>query len=554
MNEGVPSEVVVVGLGPTGLALALALGRCNVGVCCVEPLIEPSAQPRAASCDDWARRVLEMLCLESAEHFRELSTQLVSANVGGTILFEIPDGLKTGNGCAPINFFFQPALEQVLRKELEKMKNVKMLLGWQVNQCREDEVNNTVVVELYHNASGVGATLRSSFVVGCDGASSVVRKNAGLSLNGTSFEREGAWLVVDVLLPPGWKGLKAFRFICDPARPGLDLPLPNGHARFEWVLNDDELGIPSQDIIRQWIVARGVPLSVAKGAQFVRCARYVFHARECVPQWCSASRRLLVAGDAAHLTPPMRGQGMSSGIADANNLAWKLACVVQGVAPLNLLDTFQQERRHRVIANTHIAVWLNQLISSRWNAFCTARNWVMPLVWRAGRLLFGERDTMIASTTLVASLAGPVCDMTALVGTLLPHHEELARFWSSGSHLFFLLVRNMENCGCNVVQANPKWVHELRGCLVEAPWISVRYALLVRRDMHIMAAWHQQPPSASFVEELVSCLKVPRLQGMGKARAYNVLSAALRVISPQVVVFFIILAIVGAGIVVATLI
>ncbi len=71
---------------------------------------------------------------------------------------------------------------------------------------------------------------------------------------------------------------------------------------------------------------------------------------------------------------------MSSGVADAANLSWKLWCVIKGLASPELLDTYDCERQHRVVANTHIAVWLMQLIGSRNRLFCALRDVVMPRV------------------------------------------------------------------------------------------------------------------------------------------------------------------------------
>lgn len=71
---------------------------------------------------------------------------------------------------------------------------------------------------------------------------------------------------------------------------------------------------------------------------------------------------------------------MSSGIADAANLSWKLWCIMRGMASLELMDTYERERHHRVVANTHIAVWLMQLVGARSRAFCAVRDAVMPLV------------------------------------------------------------------------------------------------------------------------------------------------------------------------------
>ena len=402
------ADVIVVGLGTTGLAAALLAAEAKLSVICIEPNVHPNVLPRAASMDRWSRTILERLCGEIET--QQLRTQLVTAS--GSLLFDLP-------ASPDLAFFFQPQLEEALRKELSSRSNVQLMLGWSFTGAIEND-DRVEVTAMHHQSSDETTTVRGRFVLGCDGASSSVRGAAGLSLQGTTFD-ESTWLVADCALPDhrdGRQMLQTFRFVCDPRRPGVDLPLPGGHVRFEWILAPEE-DVPDEDTLRSWIQQRGVSRADAESLTFIRKARYQFHAREASGQWTSPGQRLIVAGDAAHLTPPMRGQGMSSGIHDVSNLVWKLAAVIHGDAPLSLIASYHAERRHRVVANTHIAVWLSRLIASRSRIVAAFRDAIMPRITLGPLRPLFARDVIIASNTLVQRLQGPLGSLPALAGTLL---------------------------------------------------------------------------------------------------------------------------------------
>jgi 3-(3-hydroxy-phenyl)propionate hydroxylase len=252
-RQAADPEVVVVGLGPTGLVLSLVLARLGVRVACVEKAREPVHEPRAASIDDVAQRIMVRECPPVANLVEALRTQLVSHS--GQLLFDLPPHLSQA-GHSDIGFFFQPHLEEALRAKLRELDNATLHLGWEVVDV--EDIGSQCVTSMRLVGPALDTMrLSSAFVVGCDGGSSRVREFAGLELQGTTYEEDGSWLVVDLKMAKGQRSvreavlearaadsdathpslMKAFRFVCDSARPGLDLPLPNGHARFEWVLS-----------------------------------------------------------------------------------------------------------------------------------------------------------------------------------------------------------------------------------------------------------------------------------------------------------------------------
>ena len=150
--------------------------------------------------------------------------------------------------------------------------------------------------------------------------------------------------------------------VCDPARPHTLVPMPAPRFRFEFMLlpGESEEEIRRADMIDELMSAWIDPHL----AEVERSAVYTFHGLV-ASTW--RDRRVLLAGDAAHQTPPFLGQGMCAGLRDAANLAWKLAAVIDGSSPDALLDTYQVEREPHAQAVIDAAVGFGQLIClHRW--------------------------------------------------------------------------------------------------------------------------------------------------------------------------------------------
>ena len=172
-----------------------------------------------------------------------------------------------------------------------------------------------------------GRTIRSRYVVGCDGARSVTRKVIGTGLRDTGFEE--SWLVVDLLLDGAVPGLPTRCLqVCDPCRPHTLVPMPAPRFRFEFMLL---VGESEEDVHRSEVIDGLMSAWIdPERAKIERSAVYTFHGLV-ASTW--RDRKVLLAGDAAHQTPPFLGQGMCAGLRDAANLAWKLAAVIDGSSP-----------------------------------------------------------------------------------------------------------------------------------------------------------------------------------------------------------------------------
>jgi hypothetical protein len=190
-----------------------------------------------------------------------------------------------------------------------------------------------------------GQALRAQYLVGCDGGRSVIRKKAGIPFAGCEASVTYLIAEVDMAEEPAW-GMRAG----EKGSYGLG-KLEDG-KRVRVVLTEPKVmqGDPTVDELRAALIAvygtdYGVH-NVTWLSRFSDMARQATHYRE---------KRVLLAGDAAHVHSPAGGQGLNTGLQDAVNLGWKLARVVTGTAPESLLDTYQAERHPiaaRVLKNT----------------------------------------------------------------------------------------------------------------------------------------------------------------------------------------------------------
>ena len=194
-------------------------------------------------------------------------------------------------------------------------------------------------------------------------------------LGGTTFDER--WLIVD--LEHNRNSEEHTRVFCDIRRPCITLPGPDDTRRFEFKLLDGETDsdLLAPEMVAKLLASHGADL----GAVIVRKVVYHFHARV-ADRWSQG--RVFLAGDAAHLTPPFAGQGMNSGIRDAQNLAWKLAAVLAKRAGPGLLDTYAQERRAHVWAMIRLALRMGTIMGppNRLIGFATRAALGALRVWR----------------------------------------------------------------------------------------------------------------------------------------------------------------------------
>ena len=349
-------DVAVIGLGPVGAILSALLARCGVNPLVFDKADDIFPLPRAIAFDHEIMRVVQNLGL--AETIRPHIVAYPPTEyrgVGGKLIARyeaLPPPYP--QGWQPGFMFKQPPFERALRGALENFPTVEVRLGTALEGLKQydDHVELSVL-----NRTGVNETLRARYVVGCDGGASIVRKLMGIELESLDFDEP--WLVVDVLVNESGLGKLPQTVVqyCDPERPTTYVVGSGNHRRWEFMLLPGETAEEMNHeaaiwrLLRRWLTP--------EDGKLWRASTYVFHALV-ARDW--RKDRVLLAGDAAHMTPPFMAQGMCQGIRDAANLAWKLAMVIKGQSTSDLLDTYQQERRPHVRTTTETAKTLGRII------------------------------------------------------------------------------------------------------------------------------------------------------------------------------------------------
>jgi len=334
-------DVAILGYGPIGALLANLLGQAGLTVAVYERETAVFPLPRAVHFDGEVMRIFQSAGLAEriAAATRPSSQGMHFVNAEGQTLMVRRGVEGRGPQGWPNNWYFhQPALEEILREGVTRFPNVKVHLGREISDVSE---------------------LDARFIVGCDGARSLVRRAIGSRQHDLGLHQP--WLVVDLFCKPDSPRVMALPKytvqLCDPARPMTVVNVGRERRRWEIMLmpGDDPARLTEPDIfwpmMKRWLGP--------DDAMLERAAVYTFHS---VVQEGWRRGNLLLAGDACHQTPPFLGQGMCAGMRDAANLAWKLKAVLQGGAPASLLDTYESERRPHVAAFIELAVKLGAIL------------------------------------------------------------------------------------------------------------------------------------------------------------------------------------------------
>jgi 3-(3-hydroxy-phenyl)propionate hydroxylase len=358
MNQTV-FDVAIIGYGPAGATLANLLGQYGLSVLVVEREGAIYPLPRAIHFDGETMRVFETAGLRpQVESISRpgLKGMYFNNAAGETLLIRAGTQERGPHGCATNHYFHQPELEAVLRSGLQRYPQVQVRTHHEVTAIEDGA--DAATLQVTDLQTQLSFSVQARYVVGCDGARSLVRKVLGTRMRDLGLHQP--WLVFDVRLKTNVPGLPDHTVQhCDPSRPMTYCNVTGNRRRWEIMLMPGDQAEQMVQPETLWkLVSKWVTPSQA---DIERAVIYTFHS-VMAEGWRQG--RLMLAGDAAHQTPPFLGQGMCAAIRDVSNLAWKLDAVLRGRANDALLDTYESERSPHVQAFIELAVKLGDIIQT----------------------------------------------------------------------------------------------------------------------------------------------------------------------------------------------
>lgn len=422
--------VLIIGGGPVGMGLAIELGQRGVRCVVVERYLQPQHIPKG---QNLTQRTMEHFHFWGAEkQLRAARTIPPEYGIGGLTAYGtllgpyhhdwlqrdlVKQYYYTANERLP-----QYATEQVLRQRVSELPSVQTLYGWDAVSITQNDAGVTATIT--ERASGAQRVISGAYLVGCDGARSRVREQAGLTQTMTAHDR---LMVLLVFRSTGLHELLK----CYPGKSYYNVLQPElkGYWKF----------FGRVDLGNTWFFHAPVPpgttadnfdfrsyLHEAVGAEFdVEFEHIGFWDLRFALADTYRAARIFIAGDAAHSHPPYGGYGVNSGLEDARNLGWKLAAVLQGWGGKSLLDSYDAERRP--VFKSTIDDFIARAIASDREFQDTYS---------------AERDSLEFENALQARASGAVGDVHAFE----PHYEGSPIVWrqdgtstvcsARGSHRF----------------------------------------------------------------------------------------------------------------------
>ncbi len=409
--------VAIVGGGPVGLALALALARQGVASVVVEA-DETVCKGSRAIC--LSRRSLEIL-----DHLGALDGFLLKG-LGWTtgrsfyretevLRFDMPHAAT--DRFLPMTNIPQYWIEEFLVQAVERHADL-IDLRWQTRLTGMEANADGVRLTLTTGATEYAA--EADWLVACDGARSLVRQSLSLRMNGTAYE--GRYVIVDVEVDLPWP-TERLAWFDPPSNPGRTMLMhrqPDNVWRLDYQLHDDEDAeeMTKPERVLPVVEAHFKMLKIDKPWRLVWSSSYRASALALDD---FVHGRVIFAGDAAHLVPIFGVRGLNSGFEDVFNLAWKLAAVCEGRAGPDLLGSFSRERHEAWATNISHAMKSTEFMAPPSRGFELMREAVLSLAAKhknLSTLINPRQSSVLPYDDTDLNLAS--VDEPSFIGTLRP--------------------------------------------------------------------------------------------------------------------------------------
>lgn len=371
------TQVIIIGAGPTGLMAACQLARFNIDFIIIDTKPAPTHESRAMLVTARSMEIYQQMgivdtVLQQGEVISKFAIYMNGREKATLKTAEAGDGLT--------DFPNLQAFEQFKNEELlyEQLKTTGRDVLWRTSLVSFEQNEDFVLANLYDKSDPFRKiVIKASYLLACDGASSLVRQQLGLNFDGGTYQNK--FFVADVQL--NWQQ-PVNKLIASLSRINFCAFFPmygDNNYRILGTLPENFAGtddISFDDLKDEIIKNVKLPLNIEKLNWF---SIYKLHHR-CIDQF--RVNRCFLLGDAAHIHSPAGGQGMNTGLQDAHNLAWKLALVLKGITGEKLIDTYHTERYP-------FAQWLMKFTDNIF-AFMTGRNrfiyllrtYLMPYILR----------------------------------------------------------------------------------------------------------------------------------------------------------------------------
>ena len=351
-------DIVIVGLGPTGGTLANLFAMHGFSILILDKEESFYPLPRAVHFDDEIMRVFQTIGItKNFLKYTIINKGTKFVNEKDELLLDWPrPKVITENGWYPSYRFHQPDLERNLRHRLKRYE--KVLISQNSEVYKTINYKNHSIIQYKDIKTNQIFSVKSKYVIGCDGANSFLRKQMKSEMEHLGFEQR--WAVIDLILKTKKTNLpdRTIQY-CNSKRPATYCRNVGKRRRWEIALKEEESVEKFFDSKTLWkFLSQWVSQDEAK---IERKTIYTF--QSAIAKKWRRGRQFLV-GDAAHLTPPFMGQGMCAGIRDASNLAWKISICCKKGHNDRLLDTYQSERYSNVRDYINTAMKMGELLNS----------------------------------------------------------------------------------------------------------------------------------------------------------------------------------------------